>query len=244
MSLDGVVEAVALIAVVSITFTGAVMQGTVGFGLALVVAPVLALRDPDLVPVVPILLAAPLAAVVAWQCRADVAVREISWAWLGRLPGTLLGAYLLSRLSGSALEAFFALLILSAVIIAAARGAPRQGRGVMFAAGFASGTMATAVSTGGPPMVLVMLDETPQRLRATLNAFFAVGAAVSLIALAAIGRTSSDQFGVAALLLPAVGFGLVVAERWGTRLPPAAVRSAALGLSGAAALILLASSAL
>lgn len=235
---------VAVVAALTITFVGAVLQGSVGFGLGLVAVPVLALIDPDLVPVVPILLALPLAGIVAWQNRNDVALHDIGWAWLGRLPGTVVGAYLLTRLSGAALEAFFAVLILVAVMVAAIRGAPRTGPAVMIAAGFASGTMATAVSTGGPPMVLVMIDDSPQRLRATLNAFFFVGAIISLLALAVIGRTEWNQVGVAAGLLPAVGLGLVVAEQWGSHLPAAKLRAAALALAGAAALVLLASSAL
>ncbi len=78
---------------------GALVQGAVGYGMALVAAPLLTLLDPALVPV-PLLLLATVHSVLA-------VIRDgrhadwlgIGWAMLGRLPGTVLGVLAVVALS-------------------------------------------------------------------------------------------------------------------------------------------------
>ena len=65
---------------------GAVVQGAVGFGLALVV-PALTLFLPEALPATVLLLAMPLAAVMAAKERRAVDVPGLTYVLLGRLGG-------------------------------------------------------------------------------------------------------------------------------------------------------------
>ena len=80
-----------------IVAVGALVQGTVGYGMALVAAPLLALVEPAYLPVPLILLTsahAVFAAVRDWR-HADWT--GIGWAMAGRLPGTGLGVLAVVR---------------------------------------------------------------------------------------------------------------------------------------------------
>ena len=79
----------------------ACVQGTVGFGLALTSAPLLALLDPAFVPG-PLLVASlpvSLAALVRERHHADV--RGVAAAFVGRVPGTVVGALAVAALSAA-----------------------------------------------------------------------------------------------------------------------------------------------
>ncbi len=217
---------------------GATVQGSVGFGLALVAAPVLALVDPDLVPATPLLLATGLVAVVAWRERSIIELGDLTWAWIGRVPGTLAGVVVVSVLTGAALELAFGLGVLAAVAMIASGRRVVAGRGALFAAGGVSGLMATSVSIGGPPMALVLLDLEPRRMRATMAAFFLGGSALSLAALAVAGRVHLDALGAAAWLTPAMLIGLAVADPLLARVSPAVLRRAALTVAAVSATVL------
>jgi uncharacterized membrane protein YfcA len=89
---------VALLLAGLVVAVGALVQGTVGFGLALVAAPLLAILDPALVPV-------PLLVVTAAHVPARAAPRArrhdwpgVGWALLGRLPGIGLGVLAVATL--------------------------------------------------------------------------------------------------------------------------------------------------
>src|SRR5918998_2326429 len=70
---------------------GALVQGAVGFGLALVAAPLLAIIDPALVPVPMLLLATAHALLMLRREHGDTDWTGVGWALLGRLPGIALG---------------------------------------------------------------------------------------------------------------------------------------------------------
>ncbi|HZS19720.1 MAG TPA: TSUP family transporter, partial [Pseudonocardiaceae bacterium] len=86
---------------------GALVQGTVGYGMALVAAPLLALIEPALVPVPLILLTSAHAVLVAVRDWRHADWKGIGWAMLGRLPGTGLGVLAVVALS----ERVFTLLV-------------------------------------------------------------------------------------------------------------------------------------
>ena len=75
-------------------FVAAALQGSIGFGLGLVAAPVIALVDPALLPALVIMLATLVTLLVVVRERADLDVRGAGWALSGRIPGSVLGAWL------------------------------------------------------------------------------------------------------------------------------------------------------
>lgn len=91
------------------------VQGTTGVGFALIVAPILALLAPDLVPVSLLMLMIPLNAYVAWREWQALDHSGAAWITVGRFLGTFGGLWLLTTLTSSLLN-----ILIGAVTILAA----------------------------------------------------------------------------------------------------------------------------
>ena len=87
---------------------GACIQGSLGFGLGLVAAPVLVMLDTSLVPSVVLGIGVPLTYLVAWRERRSLDLRRVSWAMAGRVPGTAIGSVAVLALSERWLAGMFA----------------------------------------------------------------------------------------------------------------------------------------
>lgn len=105
--------------------------------------------------------------------------------------GMPLGLAVLLALSPRALQVLIAVAVLAATFLTW-RGLRlhRGGRGADFVAGFLSGVLNTSTSMSGPPVVLHLHARglTPEQFRATLTAYFAVGACVALLLYLAGGQ--------------------------------------------------------
>ena len=75
----------------------------------------------------------------------------------------------------------------------------------------------------------------PAQARAMLGAFFAVGYAMSVVALAVVGLFGWREFGLGLLLLPGVCMGYTIAPLVGRFLDRRRLRIAILTISGASA---------
>src|SRR3712207_5166177 len=95
---------------------GVVVQGPVGFGLALVVVPVLALVRPEALPAVVLLLAMPTAGFMVVREYRFADVHGLIWILSGRLVGTLGGAGILVLVPAGFLSVLFGGLVLVAVL--------------------------------------------------------------------------------------------------------------------------------
>jgi uncharacterized membrane protein YfcA len=201
-----------LLAASVLVFLGAMVQSAVGFGLAIVAAPLLYLIDPRLVPGPILLLALVLSALNVWRNRAGLAVRELGSAVVGRVPGVLLALWLLQVMPTRMLSLVLAAAVLLAVAISIApvRLTPTPRR--LLVAGFASGFMGTSTSIGGPPMALLYQHAVGPRIRANLNGYFVIGSLMSLIGLAAIGRFGFPELYTSLALLPAAVAGFLLSR--------------------------------
>ena len=74
-----------------VAFGAAFLQGAIGIGFALILAPVLGLVAPWMLPVTLLVLMLPLNGLVAWRERASVDWRGAGWITLGRFAGTFAG---------------------------------------------------------------------------------------------------------------------------------------------------------
>jgi uncharacterized membrane protein YfcA len=200
---------IALLAVVA----GATLQGSLGFGLGLVAAPVLVLLDTRLVPGPILCMGVPLTLLVAWREREALDFDGIRWAIVGRVPGAVIGAFAVVLLAERWLAALFAIAILSAVGLSALGLTVAPTRRNLFAAGVTSGLMGTATSVGGPPVAMVYQRNSGPELRASLAAFMVFGAGISQTLLTAVGEFDLTDLGLAALFVPAVLTGFVL-SRW------------------------------
>ena len=228
-----------LAAALLVTAAAAGMQGTVGFGFALVCVPILSLIDPVLAPVPQLLLVVPLSVTVAWRERRDADLRAVPWITAGRIPGAVIGILLLGAFDTRTLGVAIALMVLIAVAIASTGSTVPMNPFTSVVAGVVSGTMGLVASIGGPPLALMYRSATGPTVRASLGVVFAIGVTISITARAVAGEMTLVDLEVAVFLLPALGVGLWIGRRLAPRVDGPALRRAILVISGTAGAALL-----
>lgn len=228
------------IAVVTLAVAaGACVQTAVGFGLGLLAAPVLALYDTTLVPGPLLFVMVPLTVLVARRERGALDFQGIRWALVGRIPGTIAGSVAVAVLPEGPLAVLFASLVLLAVVLSLTGWTLRPTTRTLVTAGAASGFMGTATSIGGPPMALVYQRSTGPQLRATLAAYFVVGAAFSLAMLAVVGEFGAEELRLGLLLLPGMLIGYLTSGVLARVLDRGYTRAAVLLFASVSSIVLL-----
>ncbi len=200
----------ALIAVV--VAIGAFVQGTIGIGFALIVAPVLGVLTPELLPVCLLALMVPLNAYIAWRERAALDWSAAGWITSGRFLGTFGGLWVLVALSPGHLSLLIGLATILAVAVTLLSPSFTPGHRAYFTAGIITGVTETATGIGGPPLALVYQHQPAPRLRATIAFCFLVGQLISLAFLTAAGRASVAQLTAATMLVPALVLGALASR--------------------------------
>lgn len=192
------------------------MQASIGFGMGMLAAPIVAIVDPGLIPGTLIMLATMVTLMVVVREREDIDLAGTGWALAGRVPGTIAGALLLVVLPERTLAYALAAVVLGGVALTSFGWIPAPHRRNLVLAGATSGLLGTATSIGGPPMALVWQNNTGARLRGTMSGFFLVGSVLSLVVLALTGSIDRHTVVVFAMLIPAcvAGYGL---SRWVNR---------------------------
>jgi uncharacterized membrane protein YfcA len=74
-------------------------------------------------------------------------------------------------------------------------------------AGFVGNVTGTAASVGGPPVALLFQHHRGPTVRATLGAYFAISATLSVVGYGVTGAITLDRFLLALALLPAMLIG-------------------------------------
>jgi uncharacterized membrane protein YfcA len=97
----------------------------------------------------------------------------------------------------------------------------------------------TATSIGGPPLAILYQHHHPYVLRPTLAAYFAIGAALSLVGLGVTGQLDGDVTLLALLLSPILAIGVAASIPIRRRVPRRLVRAAVLTVCAASSLVLL-----
>jgi uncharacterized protein len=226
--------------VTTIIAVASALQAGTGMGMALLAAPLLALIDPILVPGPMLVAVVALSVAVGWRERASIDRRMLRLALLGLGGGSVIGAAALVLLVGIHLAAVFAVVILITVVLSVLGLHPRASPLALLIGGAAAGIVGTMFGVHGPPIAIVLQHEPPDRLRATLCAFFAVGCVISLLALAMIGRFGVSQIGLGLMMLPGVGIGFAAAPMLARAINRQRARFAVLTISTISALALLA----
>lgn len=193
---------------------GTAIQAVFGFGMAIFAAPFLFLIEPALVPGPVLLCAFSMSVIVAWRHRRAIDAGELGVGLLGRVPGTLIGAWCMTWFSVAQLAWSVAAAVGLAVVVSLLGVSLQPTRWRVFWAAVLSGVMGTTTSIGGPPLALLYQRSGTARLRGTLAGFFTVGSAFSVVALAVAGafpaRHWATAMGLAAISLAAYGVSL----RW------------------------------
>lgn len=182
---------------------GAVVQGSVGFGFALVAVPVLTLVRPEVLPATVLLLMMPMATTMAVKERREIDTPGLAYLLSGRLAGTLGSVGLLWLVPDKFSSVLFGGLIVAAVPASSFSPKVALRNRTRVAGGVASGIMGTAAGIGGPPLALIYQSRSGPEIRATLAVAFALGTTISLSALALAGRVGPEHLLLAVELLPA-----------------------------------------
>lgn len=218
---------------------GALVQGTVGFGLALVAAPLLAILDPALVPVPLLMITAVHAGLTLHREYGDTDWHGVGWALLGRLPGIAIGVAAVATLPTRAFVAVVGLTVLVCAGLSVASWRPRPTVRALLVAGVVSGAGGTASSIGGPPVALLYQDASGPQVRSTLAAYFTAGTLLSIGGLAVGGQVTGEALAAGALLVLPMLAGFALSGPARPLLDRGWTRPAVVGLAATGALALL-----
>lgn len=223
---------------------GSTTQAVVGLGVGLIAAPVITLLAPDLMPGVLIAVAFVLPCVTLAHDHESIDWPGLAWSLPARVLGTAVGVWVVATFDPRRLGVLIGVIVLVAVGLTWRAVTVPVNRGTLSAAGFVGGITGTATSIGGPPFALLYQHRAPAQIRSTMAVYFVVGAALSLVGLAVSGDLELHQVVVAALLLPAVGLGVLLGVPLRRALPVHRVRAAVLLVSAVSAVVLVARSLL
>lgn len=222
-----------------VVFIAAIVQSVLGMGFGQVAAPLLFLINADFVPVPILIMGMAVAALSSVKGRQDVALGELGLALGGRIVGSVVAALVLAQMAGQTVfSLLFASLILLAVGLSVGRWHIVPSPKMLLLAGTASGVMGTITSVGAPPMGIVYQHSPGAKVRATLNAFFALGTVASLAALGWFGLLHPEHLMLAIILAPALLAGTWVSTHL-TGFSDVRFRKLVLGISVVSALAII-----
>lgn len=207
-----------------VVLLGSMVQSTIGFGIAVVGAPVVVVVRPDLMPASLLICVFVLPLAQLLTGPRDIAWRPLGWALGARLLATPLGVLVVAATTPDVIALAVGVLILVTVLASVTAVDLRPSAPNAAAAGAITGVSATAASIGGPFLALVLQHERPQRLRATLAGFFLVGSAIAVGGLAVVGQVDRTDVVAGLTWVPFVLVGHLLARPMLSRIPATAVR--------------------
>jgi len=217
----------------------ALVQGAIGVGFALIVAPVAAIIRPELLPASILVLMIPLNAYVAWRERGHFDLGSAGWISVGRVAGTFVGLWILVVVTRPALDMIVGVTTVLAAVATKLAPSFAPTRTAYIGAGLVTGVTETSTGIGGPPLALVYQHHPAPTLRATIALCFLLGELFSLLVLLLKGRAGFTQLGDAALLLPPLALGLFCSGWVHKRLPAERLRNALLAFAVVSGVVLI-----
>lgn len=191
---------------------GCWLQTAIGFGMAVVVAPVVVALRPEWVPYVMTFTAMIQSSINAWHHRHHIHLGELLPAFITRIPGTLIGVWLLTVVTAVWLHVWVSLCVLAAVGVSLFSAKFETTPARMGWAGLVSGFMGTTTSIGGPPMALVMQHGKPEVVRANLSLYFFYSCTISLAGYAVAGLFDRELLLTCLSFVPAAVLGFVLGK--------------------------------
>ena len=192
---------------------GCTVQTAVGFGMALIAAPIIVVLNPLWVPYVLTVTALSVSVGNTWNQRHHVQWKQIIPPMLSRIPGTALGTWILLNLDTQWLQMTVAGMVLLAIVVTVKLKPFASTPFNMSIAGFISGITGTTTSIGGPPMALVMQHSAGHHARANLSAYFVYSCVVALIGYMVVGLMTTDLWIQSATMVPVAYLGFFIGKR-------------------------------
>jgi len=203
-------------------FMGGVVQGCMGFGLALIVVPPLLMVLPatTVVPTI-VLLSLLNTSAMTWHLRAQVSKDLTLPLAIGALLGLPPGIYLLTTLDGPGFKAGVGLFILafSGVLLSGWTRPLRNPRLALYPVGFVGGFLNGSISISGPPVILFLTNQGMPKdtFRANLAAYFAVSGVLATAGFVIAGVLTREVLIYAASVVPAALIGTYTGVKLSTR---------------------------
>ena len=218
---------------------GSVVQVASGVGGGFVIVPLLALVDLSLIPAPLIFASLSLSSLMAIRERAAVDWRHIPITLLGLIPGSILGAYVLSSVPQARLGIVFGSVILIGILLTLSGLRVPRTRLTAMVSGALSGAMGTASGIGAPLLALLYQNESGPRVRATLAVLYCGASTLILLILFSFEQFSISHAVAGIQMMPGFLLGYWVANHFTPHLDHGGTRIAVLGVSAAAAVTLI-----
>ena len=138
-----------------VAFGAAALQGSVGFGFAIISVPVLSLVDPRFAPIPVLIVTMGLASLSLVRERRHLDFDGVGWIIAGRIPGAVAGAWILTIVSRRTLSIVIAGVVVAAVAVLASGTSIALNRRNRVLAGIVSGFTGASAGIGGPPLALL-----------------------------------------------------------------------------------------
>ena len=170
-----------------IYFSAGILQGVSGFGSALLAMPLLALvLDIKVAVTLSLLCGMLINLYMAFHLKHDFDWRKVMPLVIGCVPGIYVGVTLLKRADSAIIKCFLGLMIIAyALYCLTGKGGQRKiSPNWGYLAGFATGTIGSAFSAGGPPSIIytTLTGWTKDEIKATLAALFFCTTALAIAA--------------------------------------------------------------
>jgi uncharacterized membrane protein YfcA len=217
-------DTAAYIAVGLSVLVAAGIQGTTGFGFALLSVPLMSLFiEPEQAVVISASLGLLTSSIQAWGERHHGDRPTIIRMIIGAAIGSPFGLLVLLVASPRQLRFILAGVII-AFLVLNLRGLKLKqgGRAVDLGAGTVSGVLNTSLSTNGPPLVMALHARhlAPQEFRGTIAAVFAGSGLLTVLLFAGAGKYSVDIGKALLIALPTLAIGYSIAARFRHRIRP------------------------
>lgn len=194
-------------------FIGCIIQTSMGFGMAVIAAPIIVIFKPEWVPIILTIVAMILSFQNSWNQRSGVVWSGIVPAMISRIPGTLIGAWVLTLLAAQLLQLLVAGMVFLAIFVTLLAKPFAANKRNLVIAGFFSGIAGTTTSIGGPPMALVMQHGGGHTTRANLSVYFAYSCITSLISYQLLGIMTFELWLIGFSFIPVAFMGYLVGIR-------------------------------
>ena len=212
-------ESAELVSVALVIFVAACAQMVSGFGFALMAVPLMGLAIDVKTAVV-------ISTICGTASNTYQAITEsrhrdprlVKVLVVSSFIGMPFGVVLLDRVDVEALQITIGVVVLLAIVAVVARPKAEHVQGgttLEAAAGLVSGVLATATSTNGPPLVLLLRSKglSPDQFRATINTVFSIIALTTVGVFAFSGRIDSKVLAGSLVGLPGLVVGMALGAR-------------------------------
>lgn len=218
---------------------GSIVQAASGVGAGFLMVPMIAWVNIELLPGPMICGSLALSGIMAWRERGAIDQNNLPVIFLGIFAGSLVGAWVLSRVPADQLGLVFGTVILLAVALTASGLKVPLNRASALVSGTISGAMGASSGIGAPMLAILYQRESGPTVRATLALLYTGASLMILVVLAAFGEFGGADLANGVALMPGFLLGYWLANRWRHRLAGLGSRGPVLVVSALAAVTLI-----